>query len=145
MVFQLKIKLHWPKLEHNPFGSQPDHSDRLRIILSKNYAFQINFVWFSKKMSKVVVLLLFCLHNTIWPSVILLILMKLGHHWNIFQVLKIRQFLNEFLMSSFLPKYEQKIVRISALYSEGRNLDNFLFVFREKRRLHKFILKLTDL
>ena len=31
-----------------------------------------------------------------------------------------------------VPKYEQKIVRISALCSEGRNLDNFLFIFRMK-------------
>ena len=49
------------------------------------------------------------------------------------------------MKSSFLPKYEQKNVRISALCSEGRNLDNFSFVFWEKRWLHKFILKLTDL
>ena len=35
--------------------------------------------------------------------------------------LKVRQFQNEFMKSSFLPKYEQKIVRISALCSEGRN------------------------
>ena len=58
---------------------------------------------------------------------------------------KVRQFQSEFMKSSFLPKYEQKIVRISALCSEGRNLDNSLFVFWEKRWLHKFILKLTDL
>ena len=31
------------------------------------------------------------------------------------------------MKSLFLPKYEQKIVRISALCSEGRNLDNFLW------------------
>ena len=37
------------------------------------------------------------------------------------------------MKSSFLPKYEQKIVRISALFSEGKNPDNFLFVFWEKR------------
>ena len=61
------------------------------------------------------------------------------------KVLKVRQFQNEFMKSSFLPKYKQKIVKISALCSEGRNLDNFLFVFWEKRRLHKFILKLSDL
>ena len=29
---------------------------------------------------------------------------------------------NEFMKSLFLPKYEQKIVRIFALCSEGRNL-----------------------
>ena len=46
-------------------------------------------------------------------------------------LLKVRQFQNEFMKSSFLPKYERKIVRISALCSEGRNL--FLFLFWEKR------------
>ena len=40
---------------------------------------------------------------------------------------------NELMKSSFLPKYEQKIVKI------------FLFVFWENRWLHKFILKITDL
>ena len=45
--------------------------------------------------------------------------------------LKVRQFQNEFMKSSFLPKYEHKIDRISALCSEGRNLDNFFFVFFE--------------
>ena len=59
--------------------------------------------------------------------------------------LKVRQFQNEFMKSSFLPKYEQKIVMISALCSEGRNLDNSLLVFWEKGWLHKLILKLTDL
>ena len=47
-------------------------------------------------------------------------------------VLKVRKFQNEFIKSSFLPTYEHKIVRISALCSEGRNLDNFLFVFWKK-------------
>ena len=60
-------------------------------------------------------------------------------------MLKFRQFQNEFMKSSFLTKYKRKIVRISALCSEGRNLDNFLFVFWEKRWLHKFILKMSDL
>ena len=46
---------------------------------------------------------------------------------------KVSYFQNEFMESSFLPKYEQKIVKISALCSEGRNPDNFLFVFWEKR------------
>ena len=59
--------------------------------------------------------------------------------------LKVRQFQNEFMKSSFVPKYERNMVRISALCSEGRNLDNFLFVFWEKWWLHKLILKLTDL
>ena len=61
------------------------------------------------------------------------------------RTLKVRQFQNEFMKSSFLPKCERKIVRISALCSVDRNLDNFLFVFWEKRWLHKLILKLTDL
>ena len=47
--------------------------------------------------------------------------------------LKVSKFQNEFMKSSFLPKYEQKVVKISALCSEGRNLDNFLFIFWEKR------------
>ena len=50
-------------------------------------------------------------------------------------LLKVRQFQNEFMKSSFLPKYKQKIVRISALCSEGRNLYDFLFIFWEKRCL----------
>ena len=36
------------------------------------------------------------------------------------------------IKSSFLPKSEQKIVRISALTTQGRNSDNFLFRFWEK-------------
>ena len=39
--------------------------------------------------------------------------------------LKVSKFQNEFMKSSFLPKYERKIVRISALCSEGRNLGNY--------------------
>ena len=46
--------------------------------------------------------------------------------------LKVRQFQNEFMKSSFLPKYEQKIVKISALTTQGRNPDSFSFVFWEK-------------
>ena len=53
--------------------------------------------------------------------------------------LKVRQFQNEFMKSSFLPKYEQKIAKISALTTQGRNPDNFLFVLWEKQWLHKFI------
>ena len=60
-------------------------------------------------------------------------------------LLKVRQFQNEFMKSSFLPKYERKIVKISALTKQGRNPDNFSFAFWEKRWLHKFILKLSDL
>ena len=56
-------------------------------------------------------------------------------------LVKVRQFQNEFMKSLFLPKYERKIVRISALCSEV----NFLFVIWEKRWLHKFILKSTEL
>ena len=39
--------------------------------------------------------------------------------------LKVSQFQNEFMKSSFLPKYEQKIVKISALTSQGKNPNNF--------------------
>ena len=42
-------------------------------------------------------------------------------------IVKVKQFQNEFM--KFLLKDEQKIFRISAQCSEGRNLDNFLFVF----------------
>ena len=61
------------------------------------------------------------------------------------QPVKVSQFQNEFMKSSFLPKYEQKIVKISALTTQGRNPDNFSFIFWEKRWLNKFILKLTNL
>ena len=36
------------------------------------------------------------------------------------------------MMSSILPKYEQKIVKISALTAQGRNPNKFLFIFWEK-------------
>ena len=60
-----------------------------------------------------------------------------SHSMNLFAhlvdpILKVRQFQNEFMKSSFLPKYERKIVKISALTTQGRNPDNFLFVFWEK-------------
>ena len=50
---------------------------------------------------------------------------------------KISYFQNEFMKTSFLPKYKRK--------NEGRNPDNFSFVFWEKQWIHKFILKLSDL
>ena len=59
------------------------------------------------------------------------------------KILKVRQFQNEFMKSSFLPKYEQKIVKISALTTQGRNPDDFLFVFWEKWWLHKFIFEIV--
>ena len=49
------------------------------------------------------------------------------------------------MKSSFLPKYEQKIVKISALTTQGRNPDNFSFLFWEKRCIYEFIMKLSDL
>ena len=52
------------------------------------------------------------------------------------------------MKSSFLPKYEPIIVRISDLYSatlQGRNPHNFLFMFWEKQWLYIFILKFTDI
>ena len=47
--------------------------------------------------------------------------------------LKVSQFQNEFMKSSFLPKYEQEIVKIPALTTQGRNPDNFSFEFWEKQ------------
>ena len=49
------------------------------------------------------------------------------------------------MKSLFLPKYEQKIVKISALTTQGRNPDNFSYVFWKKQLLHKHILKFIDL
>ena len=46
---------------------------------------------------------------------------ELGHK----QPLKVSKLQNEFMKSLFLPKYEQKIVRISALTLQGRNHDDF--------------------
>ena len=51
-------------------------------------------------------------------------------------VLKVSYFQNELMKSSFLPRYEQIIARISVLNSEGRNPDNFLIVFWEKQWHH---------
>ena len=45
---------------------------------------------------------------------------------------KVSKFQNEFLKSSFVPKYD-------------RNPYNFSFIFWEKWKLHKFIHKFTDL
>ena len=61
------------------------------------------------------------------------------------KLLKVSKFQNEFMKSSFLPKYEQKIVKVSALTTQGGNPDNFLFVFWDKRLLNTFILKSIDL
>ena len=54
-----------------------------------------------------------CLANSFTCAIVSLLVM-----------LKVRQCQNEFMKSSFLPQYNQKIVRIS---------DNFLFEFWEKR------------
>ena len=43
--------------------------------------------------------------------------------------LKFSRFQNQFMKSSFLPKYERNIVRISALALQDRNLDNLFFIF----------------
>ena len=43
--------------------------------------------------------------------------------------LKVRRFQKEFMKSWLLPKYEQKNVEISALTIQGRNPDNFMFVY----------------
>ena len=48
------------------------------------------------------------------------------------------------MKSSFLPKYESNIVRLSALYCatlQARNPCNFWFIFWEKWWLHKFMRK----
>ena len=61
---------------------------------------------------------------------------------------KVSKIQHEFMKSSFLPKYEPNIVRISALFSatlQGRNPYKIWFIFWEKRWIHKFILKFTDL
>ena len=42
-------------------------------------------------------------------------------------VVKVSKFRNEFMKSSFLPKYEQKVVRISAFATQGRSPDNSYF------------------
>jgi hypothetical protein len=52
-----------------------------------------------------------------------------------FKHLNASKFQNEFMKSSFLPKYEPKIVRISALRCgtvQGRNPYNIWFIFWEK-------------
>ena len=59
-------------------------------------------------------------------------------------LLKVSRFQNEFMKSSFLPKYEPNIVRTSALYYvtlQGRNPYNFWLIFWKKQWHHKFILK----
>ena len=64
------------------------------------------------------------------------------------RLLKVSKFQNEFMRSSFLPKYEPNIVKISALYCatlQGRNPYNFWFIFWEKPWLHKLILKFTEI
>ena len=64
-----------------------------------------------------------------------------GFMWNWFRSVNFRMNL---LSHRFSQKMNKK-VRISALTTQGRNPDNFLFVLWEKRWLFKFILKLTDL
>ena len=46
-------------------------------------------------------------------------------------LIKVSKFQNELMKSSFLPKFERESVRIPAL--QGRNSDNFSFVFWEKQ------------
>ena len=58
--------------------------------------------------------------------------------WSLQPQLKVSKFQNVFMKSSFFPKYEPNIVRISPLYCathtlQGRNLHNFWFIFWEKR------------
>ena len=63
-----------------------------------------------------------CLANSFTCAIVSLLVM-----------LKVRQCQNEFMKSSFLQKYEQIIVKISALTTQVRNPENFLFVFWEKQ------------
>ena len=71
-----------------------------------------------------------------------------ANFWTAFSI-KVSKFQNEFMKSTFLPKYEPNIAKISALLHcatlQGRNPYNFWFIFCEKWWLHKFILKITDL
>ena len=95
-----------------------------------------DFIPSSKKLNEISVRQLFCLRNSYklhcWTE-IWFIFMKMGWYWKyLFEIdnliLKISKFQNEFIKSSFLPKYEPNIVRISALYCatlHGRNSYNF--------------------
>ena len=61
-------------------------------------------------------------------------------------LLKVSKFQNKFMKSSFLQKYEPKIVRISALHITGQK--SLIIIYgsycgRYIRWLHKFILKFT--
>ena len=65
--------------------------------------------------------------------------------WPPWHTLKVSKFQNEFMKSSFLPKYEPNILRISALRCstvQGRNSYNIWFIFWEKRWLHKLFWNL---
>ena len=59
--------------------------------------------------------------------------------------LKASIFQNEFMNSSFLPKYDQKIVRISALHTTGQKSWQFFVHIFGETMTSKFILKFTDL
>ena len=48
-------------------------------------------------------------------------------------------------MNLWSNRFLSRIVKIFALTAQGRNPDNFSFVFWEKWWLHKFILKYSDL
>ena len=92
--------------------------------------------------------LLLSTHHKIrmWYGVMFQIV-KRKRSYEIFDCLKVSKFQNEFFKSSFLPKYEPNIARISDLYYatlQGRNPYNFWFIFWEKWWLHNFILKFTD-
>ena len=64
-----------------------------------------------------------------------------------FDTLKVSKFQNEFVKPSFLPKYEQKIVKISTHYTGQKFWQFFVRIFGETMasQIHKFILKFTDL
>ena len=53
--------------------------------------------------------------------------------------LKVSKIQNEFIKSSFLPKYEPKIVRISALYTTGQKSLKFLVQILGEKKTHSEI------
>ena len=53
---------------------------------------------------------------------------------SVYSLLKVRQLQNESMKSSFLPKYEQKIVKISALTTKGINPYNLSFVLNNEKQ-----------
>ena len=57
---------------------------------------------------------------------------------SVYSLLKVRQFQNEFIKSSFLSKYEQKFVKISALTTKGINPYNLSSVLNNEKQYLSF-------